>query len=217
MAVSLLLDFVPGVEAASFFSAFALLGSRSDLLPFGVPAAVFCRFTSSPEDFWLAFFVGGSSLLVADANFLFFFVLPESSIGVVGRLLDLGALVSPFSAASAEAAMRCRIRADDGCVVSVLDAVFNGVVVGVLDELAGVWDDSFADVPDSAIDVSFSVDSAGCETNGGGKAAGGFARDTLSQLVENHLESAGTRRLLLIWAPPVPGMDVESMKPSHPL
>lgn len=125
VAVSLLLDFEPGVGAASFFSAFALLGSRSDLLPFGVPAAVFCRFTSSPEDFWLAFLVGGSSLLVADANFLFFFVLPESSIGVVGRLLDLGALVSPFSVASAEAAMRCRIRADDGCVVSVLDAVFN--------------------------------------------------------------------------------------------
>ncbi len=201
VAVSLLLDFVPGVEAISFFSALALLGSRSDLLPFGVPAEVFCRFASSP-----AFLEGGSSVLAADPNFLFFFILPDSPIGVVGRLLDLRVeefpLVSLFPAASAEAAMRCRIRADDGCGVSVLDAVFDGVVVAVFDGLAGDWDASFADVPDSCccseIDESFAADSTGCEINGGGNAAGGFVRDTLSQLVENHLESAGTRRLLLI-------------------
>ena len=72
------------------------------------------------------------------------------------------------------------------------------MVVGVLDGLAEFWGVSFADVPDSEIDVNFAVDSAGCAINGGGKAAGGFVRDTLSQLVENHLESAGTRRLLLI-------------------
>lgn len=103
--------------------------------------SVLSRFASSPDDFWLAFLVASSSLLVADANFLFFFMFHESSIGVVGRLLDLEAeefpLVSLFSAAAAEAAMRCRIRADDGCVVSVLDAVFDGVTVSVLDGLAG--------------------------------------------------------------------------------
>ena len=212
--VSPLLDFVPGFDVASFFSVLTLFvpalmveeGSRSDLPALGVPTVVLSRFASSPDDFWLAFLVGGSSLLATDANFLFFFIVPESPVGVVGRLLDLEAeefpLVSPFSAAAAEAAILCRIRADDGCVVSVLDTVFDGVTAVVVDEFARGRGASVEDVPDSCccseLEPSFAADGTGCEINGGGKAAGGFARDTLSQLVENHLESAGTRRLLLI-------------------
>ena len=127
------------VEAASFFSALTLFGPA--LVVEEGSRSVLSRFASSPDDFWLAFFVVSSSLLVADANFLFFFMFPESSIGVVDRLLELDSeefpLVSFFSAAAAEAAMRCRIRADDGCDVSVLDAVFDGVAVAVLEGLAG--------------------------------------------------------------------------------
>jgi len=70
----------------------------------------------------------------------------------------------------------------------------------------------------SGIDVSFATDNTGCDIKGGGKvAAGGFVRETLLQLVENHLESTGTRRLLVVCCPPLIEAEAESTKASQPL
>ena len=74
----------------------------------------------------------------------------------------------------------------------------------------------------SGIDCNFSFDGLDCGIKGGGNGTGGFVRETLLQLVENHLESVGTRRLLLVCVPPLLEADATPMsfistKASHPL
>ena len=59
----------------------------------------------------------------------------------------------------------------------------------------------------SGIDGNCSVVEKICGNAGGGNDRGGFVREILLQLVENHLESTGRRRLL-VCVPPLPEADV---------
>jgi len=252
-----LLDLVPEAEAPSFFSDFALLGpplvveaSLSDFCPLAaVPDAVGVvgrevfvadlgprNFISSPDDFWFARFEGGSSPVDVVAAFLFFFEVPGSVFGVVGRLLAFGVEeatpASAFSALrvteldvdAAEATVRCRILADDCGFVSVVDSGA-GLVAALVVGLEGGFGIASSDASAfccSGIDCSFAADITACDINGGGNGVGGFVRETLPQLVENHLASAGTRRVLLVCVAPPPEADAVpisfmSTKASHPL
>jgi hypothetical protein len=168
-------------------------------------------------------------------------------IGVAGRLfafevVEEAPLASAFSAlrvagfdvvAAEAAAVRCLILADDDdwlVVVSVEDSVA-AVAAALFVGLEGCccWGAAaFMDFPAccccccSGIDGSFAADNTDCDIKGGGNGAGGFMRETLPQLVENHLESTGTRRLLVICVPPLPEADAVpisfiSTKASQPL